>query len=501
MNSINIRFYIFALGVSLFFGICFTSADFITIPVSAFSDWLVLGLQWAVVGTALFFLFILLSLNAYIFAFTFPLLALVGSVLAYFRFTMNATLTPMLLDAALENDYRTSAELCSSGLILFVTVSFLLSVIFVYYRIKYVKVHKSFYIFCFFFLLLWGIMHIDRFKRPISERIPFNIYYTVKKYWSEKQIIREERVDLTAGATCPEEKMTVVLVIGESLRPDHMGLNGYKRNTTPLLSKEDIISFPYIYTEQTYTNRSIPHLLTRADSTDYNRAYEEKSFISFFNACEFYTTWLANQEAADTYAYFMNECDSLFYVNMEKSTYVFDKWVDGDLYPYFDRALQVNNEKKLIILHTIGSHWWYNSHFTDEFAVFQPLVKSKVISSNTEEEMINSYDNTIVYTDYFIKGLIDRLRNETAILLYQSDHGEGLGEDGVWLHAAESPYTHQSACFIWMSPSYKKKYPQKYKRACGNALKRFRTDYLWHTLLDAAEISSEYRNDSLSIFR
>lgn len=501
MKSINIRFYIFILLVSLFFGICFTSTDFITIPVGAFSDWLPLGLQWAVVVTALFFLFLLLALNPYIFACTFPLLTLVGSVLAYFRFTMNAALTPMLLDAALENDYRTSAELCSFGLIFFVTASFLLAVGFVYYRIRYVKVHNILPLFCVGFVLLLAITQVDRFKRPISERIPFNIYYTTVKYCNEKQVIREERTDLTAGATCSEEEITVVLVIGESLRPDHLGLNGYRRNTTPLLSKEDILSFPYIYTEQTYTNRSIPHLLTRADSTDYNRAYEEKSFISFFNACGFYTTWLANQEAADTYAYFMNECDSLFYVNVEKSSYVFDKWVDGDLYPYFDRAIQVKNKKKLIILHTIGSHWWYNSHFTDDLAVFQPIVKSKIISSNTNEEMINSYDNTIVYTDYFVKGLIDRLRNEKAILLYQSDHGEGLGEEGIWLHAAESPYTHQAACFVWMSPAYKEAYPSKYERASGNALKRFRTDYLWHSILDAGEISSEYKNDSLSIFR
>lgn len=502
MNSLNTRFYIFVLIVSLFFGICFTSTDFLTIPASAFSDWIALGLQWAVVVTALFFLVMLLAVNAYVFAFTFPLLTLLSSVLAYFRFTMNAALTPMVLDAALENDYRTSAELCSSGLLLFVTGSLLLSVFFAYYRIRYIQIRKPFYIFCAALLFLLVVTQTDRFKRPISERIPFNIYYTVMKYWEEKQIVREERTDLTAGAVCREEEdLTVVLVIGESLRPDHLGFNGYERNTTPFLSKEDIISFPHVYTEQTYTNRSIPHLLTRADSTDYNRAYKEKSFVSFFNACGFYTVWLANQEAADTYAYFMNECDSLFYVNMEKSTYVFDKWVDGDLYPYFDRTLQVDSGKKLIILHTIGSHWWYNSHFTDETTVFTPLVKSKIISSNTKEEMINSYDNTIVYTDYFIKGLIDRLRDKKAVLLYQSDHGEALGEDGVWLHAAESPYTHQAAAFVWMSPSYKQAYPQKYEKADGNALKRFRTDYLWHSILDAAEISSEYRNDSLSIFR
>ena len=501
MNTTNVRFYLFVLIATLFAGICFTSVDFVTTPVSSLKDVLVLASQWAVVTVALSFLLLIVSVNKYVFAVAFPLLTLISSVLAYFRFTMNATLTPMLLDAALENDYRTSAELCSSGLVVFVIVSFLISIGFAWYRIKRISLIKGWIPLCAGIVLLFGFTHIERFERPISERIPFNIYYTVMKYWEEKQIISEERIDLSAGATCTEDDLTVVLVIGESLRPDHLSLNGYKRNTTPLLLQEDIISFPNIYTEQTYTNRSIPHLLTRADSTDYERAYTEKSFVSFFKACGFYTTWLANQESADTYAYFMNECDSLLYVNMDKSSYVFDKWVDSDLYPSFDRAMQVNNKKKMIILHTIGSHWWYNSHFTDEFEQFRPIVKSKVISSNTDEEMINSYDNTILYTDYFIKGLIDRLKDKNAIIIYQSDHGEGLGEDGVWLHAAESPYTHSAACFLWMSPVYKAKYPAKYEQARGNALKRFRTDYLWHTMLDAAEISSEYRNDTFSLFR
>lgn len=94
----------------------------------------------------------------------------------------------------------------------------------------------------------------------------------------------------------------------------------------------------------------------------------------------------------------MNECDSLFHVNIDKSSYVFDRWVDGDLLPLLDDALRVERPRKLIILHTIGSHWWYNSHFTEDYAQFQPIVRSKVISSCTQEEMVNAYDNTILYT-------------------------------------------------------------------------------------------------------
>lgn len=501
MNNLSVRFYIFTLVVTLFVAVCFTAADFVTIPVTTMHDVLVILSQWSVVATALFFVVLLLGVNKLVFAITFPLLTLISSLLAWFRLTMNAALTPMLLDAALENDYRTSAELCTPGLLLFVIVTLFVAIIFIWYRMKHITLSKPIYPLLIGLLCLTVLIQAEAFKRPISERIPFNIYYTVMKYWEEKQVISEQRTDLTAGVTCAEEEVTVVFVLGESLRPDHLGLNGYKRNTTPLLSNEDVISFPHIYTEQTYTNRSVPHLLTRADSTDYSRAYKEKSFVSFFNACGFSTVWLANQEAADTYVYFMNECDSLFHMNIEKSSYVFDRWVDGDLLPLFDKALAKGDKKKLIILHTIGSHWWYNSHYTDEYARFQPVVRSKVISSCTEEEMINSYDNTILYTDYFLDTLIDKLRDKKAILIYQSDHGEALGEGGVWLHATETPFTHQAACLVWMSPSYKESHEVYYEKVKANSLKRFRTDYLWHSMLDAGGIGSEYIDSSLSLFR
>ncbi len=501
MKNEYVRFYLFVLIATLFFGLCFTSTDFITTPIASIKDIIILAVHWLTIVIALFSLLLLLAVNKYIFTITFPLLTFVSSLLAYFRYTINATLTPMILDAALQNDYRTSAELVTSGLILFIIGSLIISIAFVYYRIKHVTVQKIYYPIGISVVLLLVFTQVDRFKRPISERIPFNIYYMVSKYWEEKQIISEIRDDLSEGLICTDEDLIVVFVLGESLRPDHLGFNGYGRNTTPLLDKEDIISFPNIYTEQTYTNRSVPHLLTRADSSNFNLAYKEKSFISLFNACDYYTAWLANQEAADTYVYFMNEGDTLIHVNIEKSPYIFDKWVDTDLIPLFDNILEKSNNKKFMLLHTIGSHWWYNSHFTDEFEQYKPIAKSRMISSNSQEEMINSYDNTVLFTDYFIFNLIERIRNKRAILIYQSDHGEALGEDGIWLHASETPFTHKAAGFVWMSSSYKETFPEHYENAHNNRFKPFRTDYLFHSILDAANIKSPYLNDELSIFK
>lgn len=503
MKKEIIRFLLFVFIITLFLGVCFTSADFFTIPVAGMRDFLVVAAQWVVVLIPLFLLCVALSAYRVVFAVGFPLLTLACSVLAWFRLTLNATLTPMILDAALQNDWRTSADLLSPGLVAVTLASLLTALGLVAYRWRCVVVRCGLVPLLVGLGLLFGLMQLFVVRRPVSERIPFTLYFSAVRYAEERLIAAEERIDLTEGASCDEEgELTVVLVLGESVRPDHLGLNGYGRPTTPRLDRESrLVSFPRIYTEQTYTNRSIPHLLSRADSTDYERAYREGSVISLFRATGFYTVWLANQEAAPTYVYFMRECEELTHVNIDKSAYVFDRWVDGDLLPLLDEALRTPRPRKLIVLHTIGSHWWYNAHFTDEFAQFQPVVRSKVISSCTREEMINSYDNTILYTDYFLSEVIARLNDRKAVLFYQSDHGEALGEDGAWLHATSTPSTHQAAGFVWLSAAYEASHPELLPRLRQQAEHRHRTDYLFHTLLDAGGIHTPYLNPSLSLFR
>ena len=140
----------------------------------------------------------------------------------------------------------------SSVVFSWLLLSLLIAGGFVYYRWQKITLHRPIIPFVCSLLLLVGMMQIFTLRRPISERIPFTLYFSTVRFWQEKQIAQEERIDLTAGAHCEEEELTVVVVLGESVRPDHLGLNGYSRNTTPRLAKEEaLVSFPAIYTEQT----------------------------------------------------------------------------------------------------------------------------------------------------------------------------------------------------------------------------------------------------------
>jgi glucan phosphoethanolaminetransferase (alkaline phosphatase superfamily) len=498
----NLNFFCFITVVSLFIGGFFTAADFVTVPYAGFKDGLELFKQWLVLYLVLWLLVYLSAINKYVFGILCLVVIPLASLLAYFRYTAHTTFTPMILDAALDNDFRITAELISPGLVWFVCFCLLVAVGFTVYRTKKITVPHGFIHLIVSILFLATTVNIPRVRRPLSERIPFNIYFVTARYFSEKNEIQKERPPFPGNITHEDRNsdLTVVFVIGESLRSDHLGLNGYDRNTTPCLNEEDIISFPHIYSEQTHTSASLPYLLTRADSIFPERAYNERSFIDLFKSGGFYTAWLANQEAAKAYVYFMHECDTLIHANIDKSSYVFDKWIDGDLLPLLDTCLKQENPWKLIILHTIGSHWYYNSHFLDEFQQYNPITKSRIVSANTQEEMINSYDNTVLYTDYFNYEIINRLRNKNAILFYLSDHGEALGEDGVWLHASNSPSTHYPACWIWMSSQYKEANPGKYDVLQSNKEKRYRTDFLFHTILEAAGIEGDVVNRQFSLF-
>lgn len=496
-----LKYILFVLVCTLIAGIAFTSSDFFTAPFLNMKDGLILFFQWCVLMLAMTSVVYLLSLNKYVFAVFYPLIFFFSAILTYFRYTTGTTFTTMILDAALDNDTQITLELINSGLILIILISLVISILLVVYRFREITISRPWLNFCIAIVLFLIIFNIPRIKGPVQERIPFNLYFTTVRYFSEKQEALSERHPFPKPAFSNDEDLTVLFIMGESLRADHLGLNGYERNTTPLLSQEDIISFPHIYSPYTHTNPSVAYIMTRADSLHTERAYTERSFIDLFRQSGFYTAWLANQEPAKAYVYFMYESDTLLYGNRNKSVYVFDKWVDEELLPPFRDILAQEKKNKMIIMHTIGSHWYYNSHFTDEYQQYNPVTSSRVVSSNTAEEMINSYDNTILYTDYFICQTIEALRDKNAVLIYLSDHGEALGEDGVWLHAAESEMLHKPACFLWLSDLYKELHPGKEDALVKNKDKRYGTDFLFHTILDAAGIESELFRAEQSLFR
>ena len=494
---------LFVFIITVAYALIFTLSEFSDSPYSNFHDFMVLAFQWVAIAVGTFGLLYLLSINKYIFAITFPLLIAFSTILAYYRYTVNATLTPMTIELALINDLRTNMQVVSWQLVSLILLSLVVSVAIVWLRWKKISFTRPYiHLIVAIGIIFMTNSFIPQLKRPLTQRMPYSIYYNFKLYFEIRDVAAEHRETFTSESVANSDSLVVVFVIGESLRNDHLQINGYERETTPYLMEEDnLVSLTDIYGAECFTHTSVPQIMTRADSANPQRAYDEQSFVTIFKDAGFRTTWIANQESVATYAYFMNECDTLIYVNGDKSVYTFDKWLDEDILPHLENELKDDNPTQLHILHSIGSHWWYNSHYTDEFERYTPVIKSRVVSSNTQEEMINSYDNTILYTDYFIKETIDLIRDKKSILIFLSDHGESLGEDGYYLHGADRPELHYPAAFVWYSDKYAHSFPDMIENLKDNSDKKYRSDYLFHSIIDAADITTEYIEPQLSIFR
>ena len=502
-SSASLKLLRFCFIISLLYGITFLLAEFYDNPFSSFHDFIILALQWLAIEIAIFGLIYIISINKYVFCVLFPIITVLSTIIAYYRCTLHLTLMPEVIELLLENDLRTSMDVVSWQLVLWIMLALVVSVFISMKRFRMENIPCQWLHMIVSLIIVMVPLNVGTTNNAIVKRIPYSIFFTIAEYLDNRISVEIVRQDFKGSAVCNTDSMTVVFIIGESLRASSMQVNGYERATTPLLCKEkNAVSMSNIYSDYNLTHLSIPHFMTRSDEKHPDRAYNERSFISLMKRAGYSTAWLANQESIKSFVYFIKECDRVKYVSSGKVSYIYEKWLDTDLLPYYDEELQRPAARKLIILHTVGSHWYYNTHFTDEYEKFKPITDSKIISSNSFEQIRNSYDNSIIFSDYFWNQVINRLRNRNAVLIYLSDHGECMGEDGHFIHGSvDNEPQHLPGCFIWYSDEYARRYPQKVKSLRSNKDKRYKSYFLFHSILDAADIKSGYINNSMNIFR
>lgn len=316
--------------------------------------------------------------------------------------------------------------------------------------------------------------------------------------------------DFTFNATAEWEadslREVYVLVIGETARADNFGLYGYGRDTTPLLAKEPgLIKYPHAYTQSNTTHKSVPMLLSAACAEDYDRIYHEKGIISAFREAGFHTSFISNQRPNHSFIdIFGQEADEWEF--LKEKLPAGSNVYDSDILEVVKKILDEGHMRQLIVLHTYGSHFKYRERYPREMAVFTPDEADEVTASN-RENLLNAYDNTIVYTDYLLHTLIGELRAETTAtgaLLYTSDHGENIFDDsrGLFLHASPRPsmYELHVPLLVWLSDGYRERHPSTAASLEANARHRVMTSAsVFHTMLDMAGIATPVRDKSLSM--
>ncbi len=466
-------------------------------PFSNLRAFLGIAAKWAVLAVCASGVIGVACLSRWVFAFVWPLICIASAVAAYFIVSIGVSLTPGVVELGVANGISMWSTLVSGQLIAVAAAAALLSVVIVLIRWRCVTASRRETIVIGLLSAAAAIIPVNispSVHIAVTARLPFSLYYSFSRYYDSRTAISEVRttydnVNVAAAADAPD----VYVVIGESLRYDHIPQNGYHRNTMPLMSLDTaLISFPRIYSEAFYTHASVPVIMTDTDSLTRDEAYSRQSFISLFNKAGYSSAWFANQDFSDSYAPFAHEADTLVYCSKVMSVYSYEKYLDTDIIPHIDRWLDSETAKpRLAVIHTIGSHWWYRSHYPDSEDNFMPDIDSHDVGSLSHEQMVNSYDNTILETDRFISALCQRLRERDAVVIYISDHGENLGENGAYLHATPGDFTHRPACMIWYSEAYARLRPAKV-----DAIKRYRdrdgnTDAIFHTVVDLADLTTE----------
>lgn len=236
------------------------------------------------------------------------------------------------------------------------------------------------------------------------------------------------------------EHELVIVVIGETARADHFGLNGYARQTTPKLAgRQDIISFTNMHSCGTSTAVSLPCMFSLDNRSDF--AIDQASFtentLDVLTKAGVSVLWRDNNTGSQGVA---NRMTYELFNTPEMNRHCDDEECrDIGMLDGLDDFIARQDGDILIVLHQMGSHGpAYFKRYPDDYAVFTPDCQSKELGSCAEAEIINAYDNTILYTDNFLDAAITFLeskqdRYETS-LIYLSDHGESLGEMGVYLH-------------------------------------------------------------------
>jgi len=301
----------------------------------------------------------------------------------------------------------------------------------------------------------------------------------------------------------------VILVVGEAARADHFSLNGYDKKTNPLLEKEDIINFSNMFSCGTSTAYSVPCMFSIYDRKDYNY----KKGISTYNILDVLQStkdiqilWRDNNSDSKGVALRVPYED---YKTSDKNTICEDnsECRDEGMLVGLDDYISKNKGKDiLIVLHQMGNHGpAYYKRYPKSFEKFTPVCKTNQLEKCTKEEISNGYDNALLYTDYFLSKTINLLKkydntHETA-MIYMSDHGESLGENGVYLHGlpyfmAPDSQKHIGS-FIWFGDEMKKDMPlEKIKQKKDD---EFSHDNLFHTLLSLFEVETEIYDKSKDI--
>ena len=300
-------------------------------------------------------------------------------------------------------------------------------------------------------------------------------------------------------STCEApDDLTVVFHMGESVRADHLSLNGYHRNTMPRLSTEpNVISFPHATSFGIVTRVSAIGMFTDAELA--SRRPGHSSFIDLFNKHGFRTVRIMDLHGDSIHDYSLGiltrNCREQKQTPPRSQT---PGMMQERTSLVMEESLRRHGRgRQLYVIYNNGSHMAFS--YPKQAASFTPASCNMDDPKAHLEETVNAYDNSIVDLDASVHRMIGQLKDRPAVYVYCSDHGVVLGEEGKMFQGHLLPPVYRPAMFIWYSDAFASRYPEMVRALKANRLKAVSHDHLFHTLLSLASIRSEVIRNGLNL--
>lgn len=305
------------------------------------------------------------------------------------------------------------------------------------------------------------------------------------------------------------KKLVTVVVVGETARAQNFSLNGYARETNPELKKRDVIAFTNTTSCGTETSVSVPCMFSPFTREDYSstKFRGSENLMDVLKHAGVQTSWYENNTGSKGVAERMKMID--LQASQDKRYCEGGECLDQILIDNLSKELNETTGNATIVLHMTGSHGpAYYRRYSADYAGFKPDCRSNDFAKCSQDEIVNAYDNSILYTDHILSEVIDLLKAHedkfASAMIYMSDHGESLGENGLYLHAAPyfiAPSQQTHIPFItWFSPQYTSDTGLDLSCLRKTTAEPSSHDNLFHTMLGMMAVKTSAYDQSLDRF-
>lgn len=492
LSVLNFLFFHFPFFKFVFNNLDYKSFSGITIIIS-------LVILMLVLNAFVFYLFF--SLSRYVGKFLLALFFIINSISVYFINTYGVILDESMIGNVLNTKYEESSSFISIKLFIYLIFFGIIPSIYIVkaqiVTVSWKKFLKTISLTLVFLLTIifanasnW--LWIDKNSKtlgglamPWSYTVNISLFYIHDFKKNQKEII------LPNATIKDNQKSVVVLVIGESARSQNFSLYGYNKNTNPLLSKIPNVFHFNATSCATYTTAGVKGIVSHSDSGD---LYEILPNYLFRNNVE--VVWRTNNWGEPP-IHIKNFQDREF---LSKNCQGEGCNYDEVLLSGLKEQIQSSTKNKvLIVLHTSTSHGpSYSKKYPPQFEKFKPVCNSVELGKCSQKELINAYDNTIVYTDYILSKIITdlkELKDYKSSMIFVSDHGESLGEKNLYMHGLPlsiAPKEQYEIPFIvWTSEGSKK----------VKSIKLVSQYHVFHSVLNFLNIESPIYDENKNLFQ